>query len=70
LAVSTLVDAKVFPVVVEPETFVIGDVVAALIDTIASSFAILPLSVVDVAVNVDNTALSVLTVVLPHATIS
>jgi len=63
-------DTKVFPVVIEPESFVIGDVVAALIDSVASGFAVFPLSVVDVAVNVDNTALSVLTVVFPHATIS
>ena len=70
LTIGTLMDAKVFPVIVEPEAFVFGDVIAALVDAVASGFAFFPLSVIDVPVNMNNTSLSVLTVVLPHAAVS
>jgi hypothetical protein len=70
LTIGTLMDTKVFPVIVEPEAFVLGDVIAALVDAVASGFAFFPLSVIDVPVNMNNTSLSVLTVVLQHATVS
>jgi hypothetical protein len=61
------VNSEVFPVVVKPETFVFGDIVAALVDAISSAFAILPLTVVNVAINVNNAASAILTVVFPHS---
>lgn len=70
LSISTLVDTKVFPIVVEPEAFVFGNVIAALIDAVASGLAFFPLAIIDVSINMNDTSLSILTVVLPHSAIS
>lgn len=70
LTIGTLMNAKVFPVVIEPESFVFSDVITALVDAVASRFTFFPLSIINVVVNMNYTTLSVLTVVLPHAAVS
>jgi len=61
------VDSEVFPVIVKPEAFVFGHVVAALVDSVASGHAVFPFSVIDIAINVNYAASSILTVVFPHS---
>lgn len=70
LPVTFSVDSEVFPVIVEPEAFVLGDIVATLVDSVACGLAIFPFSVIDIAVNVNYAASSILTVDLPHTIVS